>query len=300
MIHASSQEKPLTPVALRLWQRIPLLVRAVSSGFLVSAVGVYTWQIVFATIPAPWSLAVMSGALLFYWRYLGRRPSTGTATRIEKISLRRARKSVGVWTWSLIGAVLAVAAIESGLVVTFRLIQFPTEAWDIGFDYSAIPLWLVWSLVLMSALVAGVCEEIGFRGIAQTPLEERYGPGIAIGVVSIAFVLSHLHQAWAPTVLLHLFAVSVLWGVLAHISGSLIPGIVSHTITDVFSFSYWWTDVAGAFNRQPIAVTGIDSHFVLWALVLVISVGAFCLAARGALSARRRASARIRSYACRQ
>jgi hypothetical protein len=102
-----------------------------------------------------------------------------------------------------------------------------------------------------------------------------------------SFVVFHLNQAWAPPVLFHLFAVAVLWGLLAYTSGSLLPGIISHTVADIFNFSYWWTDVAGTFDKRPIAETGLDSHFVVWTLIFVASVALFAWAARKTLAARR-------------
>ena len=77
---------------------------------------------------------------------------------------------------------------------------------------------------VLAALVAGITEEVGFRGYMQVPLGKRYGPAIAITIVSIVFVLAHLNQAWAGGILIILFIISVLWGVLARVSGSLIPG----------------------------------------------------------------------------
>jgi membrane protease YdiL (CAAX protease family) len=138
----------------------------------------------------------------------------------------------------------------------------------------------------MDSLVAGICEEIGFRGHMQVPLEKRYGPLPGIGIVSVAFVVLHLNQAWAPPSLLHIFAMSVMLGVLAYASGSLIPGIIGHTVMDIPNFAYWWTDVAGTFDRRPIAETGIDVHFVVWTLIFLASVALFSWAARGTLTAR--------------
>jgi hypothetical protein len=52
----------------------------------------------------------------------------------------------------------------------------------------------------------------------------------------------------------------------------LIPGIVAHVVLDVFNFAYWWSDVAGRFEKRPLAETGIDAHFVVWSLVLGASL----------------------------
>ena len=62
-----------------------------------------------------------------------------------------------------------------------------------------------------------------------------------------------------------------MWGVIALVSGSLIPVIISHTVTDIVNFSYWWTDIAGKFEYQPIAITGIDLHFLVWSVLFTVS-----------------------------
>jgi membrane protease YdiL (CAAX protease family) len=288
MIDVDRQTESSPSTILTSWQRMPVLIRAVVLGYLVSAIGVQVWQVSFAVLPPPWSLVAMAGALWLYWRLLGGSWWPNPTARAKSAELRTRRLPAVVWKWSVIAAALAVVVIESGLVITFRIIEFPAQAWSLGYDYGAVPLWLVWLFILMSAMVAGVCEEIGFRGYAQAPLERRYGPGVAITIVSIVFLLFHLHQTWASPVLVHLFAIGALWGILAYTSDSLIPGIISHTVADVFSFSYWWTDVAGTFDRRPIVETGMDLHFVLWALIFVASVPLFAWAAHRTLAARRR------------
>ena len=177
-----------------------------------------------------------------------------------------------MWAWSLAAAMLFVVVTQSSIVVTFRLVEYPAERFDQGFGLDAIPPWIAWMFIVMSSLVAGICEEVGFRGTMQVPLEKRYGPRVAIAITSLVFVLFHLNQAWAPPVLLHLFALGALMGILAYAAGSLIPGIVAHVVLDVVNFAYWWSDVAGRFELRPLAETGIDAHFVLWSLVFGVSL----------------------------
>lgn len=138
----------------------------------------------------------------------------------------------------------------------------------------------------MSALVAGITEETGFRGYMQLPLEKRYGPIVGITIVSIVFLIIHLHQAWVTPLLFHVFVLSVMFGILAYTTGPLIPAIISHTVLDIFNFSFWWTDVAGRFERQTISETGIDPHFVIWALILVTSIALFIVFTRKLLTLR--------------
>jgi membrane protease YdiL (CAAX protease family) len=191
-----------------------------------------------------------------------------------------------VWKWSMLAAMLFVVVVQSGFVTTFRIIEFPAEAFSAGYRSGAAPLWAAWLFIIMASLVAGICEEIGFRGYMQVPLEKRYGPTISLVIVSIVFVISHLNQAWAPPVLFHIFAISVMLGILAYASGSLIPCIIGHTVMDIPSFAYWWTDVAGTFDKRPISETGVDAHFVVWVSIFVVSVALFSWAARKTLVAR--------------
>jgi membrane protease YdiL (CAAX protease family) len=283
---ASSQHT----ASFRVWQRIPLVIRAIAAGLFAFAIaGSVAWTAILALIPPPWSIAMMGVVLWVYWKYFGGSWWPKSTAQARRKCFRATRLAKRVWGWSMIAAMLGVVVIEAGLVVTFRILEVPAEAWALGYDLSATPSWLAWLFVFTAALVAGITEEVGFRGYMQVPLEKRYGPAIGIMIASIVFVVFHLNQAWAPPVLLHLFAISVLWGILAFASGSLIPGMISHAVADVFSFSYWWTDVAGTFDWRPIGETGFDTHFVVWVAVLVASVALFFWAARKTLAARRQA-----------
>jgi membrane protease YdiL (CAAX protease family) len=181
---------------------------------------------------------------------------------------------------------LFVLVAQSGLMVTFRIIEFPAAAFAAGYGVDAMPLWKAWLGILMASLVAGICEETGLRGYLQVPLERRYGPAIGITIASLVFLLIHLNQAWAPTVLLHLFAWSMLLGILAYASGSLIPSIVGHAVMDVFNFSYWWTGIAGRFELPTLAETAVDLHFIGWCTLLIASIASFFWAVRKTVAAR--------------
>jgi membrane protease YdiL (CAAX protease family) len=248
--------------------------------------GLVAWMTILALIPVPWSLVAMWVILGLYLRYFSGSwwPKSTAKVRAEKF--RSIKLSAGTWKWSLITGFIIVVIIESGLVVTFRIVEFPTEAMSLGLDTSAYPLWMVWMYIVLMAAVAGITEEVGFRGYMQVPLEKRYGPVVGILLVALMFMVFHLNQAWAPFVLFHLFVFGALWGILAYASGSLIPAMISHTVVDIFSFSYWWMDVAGSFGKQPISDTGIDGHFITWVLILVFSILLFVWTVRKTLATR--------------
>jgi membrane protease YdiL (CAAX protease family) len=285
----SDTRKPqaVDSTVIGLWQRLPVVIRALVVGFVVTEIGIGAWLTIAAFLPAPWSLVVTSAVLWAFWRYFGGRGWPASTAEVRKDRFRATKMPAAVWKWSLLAAMLFVVIVQSGFVMTFRVVEFPAEAFAAGYGFSDLPLWLAWLFIIMASSVAGVCEKIGFRGYMQVPLEKRYGPLPGIVIVSVAFVVLHLNQAWAPPILLHIFAMSVMLGVLAYASGSLIPGIVGHTVMDIPNFAFWWTDAAGTFDKRPIAETGVDAHLIVWALIFVASVLSFCRAARQTLAARR-------------
>lgn len=254
------------------WRRIPVIIRATFLGLLISSAGVYCWLFVGAFIPAPWSLMIMGIILVLYVIYFSGSGGPKFGIEARKTSFRSIKLSEDVWKWGLLAAILIVALWQSGLVLTFRIIEYPQEVMVGSYDLAGMPVWVAWLMVIMASLVAGICEETGYRGYMQVPLENRYGPVPAIVLVSLLFLIIHLQQVWAAPLLLHLFALSVLLGILAYASGSLIPSIVAHFGLDIFNFSYWWTDLAGRYDRQPLAETGIDAHFLIWGLLFIFSV----------------------------
>ena len=278
---ASSQRPP------SLVSRIPVLVRAIVSGVFVTFAGVGVWLLCLAVIPAPWSVVAMGGVLWFYWRYFSGSWWPRTTAEARRKSFRAVRLSADIWKWGLAGTFLFVVILQSATVLTFRLIEFPAAASaDYGLD--GLPAWEAWMVIIMASLVAGICEETGFRGYMQVPLEERYGPAVGIAIASVMFTVFHLNQAWAQPILLQIFAISTLFGILAYASGSLIPSIIAHTIMDVFNFAFWWTDLAGGFELQTIAVTGIDTLFVTAVIAFVSSLALFVWVIRKLLAVRLR------------
>jgi len=258
----------------KVWQRIPVLIRAIVSGIFVTFVGVGPWLLFLAVIPLPWSVVVTGGILWLYWKYFSGNWWPRATAEVRSKNFRVVKLSAVVWKWSLVGAFLFVIILQSAVVLTFRLIEFPAEA-SADYGLGALPVWQAWIIIIMASLVAGICEETGFRGYMQGPLEERYGPAAGITIVSIMFTVFHLNQAWAGPVLFHIFSIGVLFGVLTYASGSLIPSIIGHTIMDIFNFAFWWTDLAGVSELQTIGVTGIDPLFIVAVIIFAASLALF-------------------------
>jgi Type II CAAX prenyl endopeptidase Rce1-like len=125
----------------------------------------------------------------------------------------------------------------------------------------------------MSAASAGICEETGFRGYMQRPIEQRHGAPIAILVSSLFFMLLHLSKTWATLGMVPIvFLAGVLLGLLAWSAGSLIPCMIGHIMMDIGLFAYWWTGIAGDFTAGPISETGVDVSFLIACVVFIASL----------------------------
>jgi membrane protease YdiL (CAAX protease family) len=261
---------------LLVWNRKPLIVRAVLNGLLVSSAGIAFWSLMLAGLPVPWPILPMIPALWVYLKFFGGSWGSIINRESRKTRFRAIKLPSSVWKWGITGAVFFVIVVQASFVITFRIIDFPSEKFTA--DYKTLdnmPLWVAWAVLIMSSVVAGICEETGFRGYMQVPIEKRYGPAAGIVISSVIFTLIHLSHSWASPILPNIFFASVLLGILAYKTGSLIPGIIGHSILDIFDYSVWWSDISGGFHRQTIFVTGIDIHFVVWTLVFMLAVFMF-------------------------
>jgi len=256
----------------KVWQRMPVLVKAFLMIFFVGLIGANVMPIFYEALKPPISLIVISAYLFLYWKFFSGSWGPKKTAEIRKKYFRAGSLSPKLWKWSLLLAILFVLVFQSSLVVIFRLFQFPADLFNQGFGFEALPLWTAWAIIILAALSAALTEEVGFRGYAQVALEEHYRPFPAIIIISVMFVLFHLNQAWALPALLQLFAAGLFASAFAYASGSILPGIISHFIIDIVNFSYWWSDIAGKFEYEPIAITGVDLHFVVWLLILITSI----------------------------
>jgi membrane protease YdiL (CAAX protease family) len=178
------------------------------------------------------------------------------------------------WFWGVIGALFFAATIHASIVLLFRLVPFPTAAFRRGYDFSFIPsLHLKWLAIVVSATSAGICEETGFRGYMQRPIEVRHGAPVAILISSVLFTALHLTKGWATLGMVPIIlGAGVLLGLLAWSSRSLIPGMLGHVLMDIGLFAYWWTGVAGDFTARPISETGVDRQFLIACTAFAISL----------------------------
>ena len=265
-----------------VWRRALIIVRALIFGLLVGMIAANLWPLFLLNLGMPIAALVELVFLAAYvwWASGGGPPGALKAIRADNFRVRPL--SAVQWIWGLIAAVTFAATIHAALVLLFRIVPFPAAAFHRGYDFSFIRSHqMQWLACIVSALSAGVCEETGFRGYMQRPIEKSSGPGVAIFISSLAFLLLHLTKDWALIGMVPIvFGAGILLGVLARASGTLLFGILGHWLMDIGLFAYWWTQIAGTFSQQPIAETGVDTAgcvevlvFAAVLIVLLIAIG---------------------------
>ena len=253
--------------------QLRLLGKPIFVGLLVTFIGIWIPILFLVLIPGVGAIVAWVGfatifVLFTSGRLFNRPDRVWRQERFRAVTMERGR-----FGFAIVLALLFVVIGQSLLMVTFRLIVYPREQFLAGTsNYNSLSPVMVWVVVLISALGAGIYEEIGFRGYMLQPMEKSYGFLLANTVTSIIFMLIHLNQAWAPWLLPWLFFLSFLFGIIAHVTGSIIPGMIAHVVLDIFNFGYWWSDTIGSFDYQTIWSTGVDAHFVIWSIVLTISL----------------------------
>ena len=285
-----SQPSP-TRINKSLWKRLPLVVRAVVAGFLVMMVGVQSWGLLLMMTSPLIAVAVMPVLLVLYWFFFSGRVFSRATMAVRRENFRETCLAPATWKWSLGAAALFVIAMEASIFTLFRLIPFRAQQFAMPALLDGTPAPGLWVGLIVASLVAGICEETAFRGYLQRPLEARYGPAVAIAVGTVAFVAAHLNQAWVVTLLGPLVLAGVLLGVLAYAARSLVPGMIGHTVMDVFNFSYWWWSLIGHYDRRPIFESGIDLDFAFWAGTLAVSLTLFAMFVRKLLALRQNEAA---------
>jgi membrane protease YdiL (CAAX protease family) len=264
------------------WAILPVSLRAVVTGILIALIAANVWPPLLFSLGAPLAatIEVVFLGLYVWWASGGGPPKRTRAARA--VAFRRRALSPAQWFWGVIAAFSFAAAVHAAIVLLFRFVPFPMAAFRHGYNFSFIPsLPLRWIAVVVSATSAGICEETGFRGYMQQPIEQRHGTPIAIIVSSFFFMLLHLTKAWAMVGMVPIvFGAGVLLGLLAWSSGSLIPGMIGHVVMDIGLFGYWWTGIAGDFSVRPISETGVDRPFLITCAVLGTTLIIVLLAAR--------------------
>jgi membrane protease YdiL (CAAX protease family) len=210
---------------------VPILL-----GSVIAIVGVIPWQVL-ASLNArirpdlPWAALATAAFIGLYVAWLNGAGWPKAWRDARRYSLRLWRPTQSTWSREGLGSTATLVGLLAVLYVMWIAIGGSDEPPDLSpYPTTAFRI----SILVMGAIVSGVIEEVAFRGYMQSRLE-RFGAGTAIVLTSIVFVLFHGVHGWQALVLLGpgLFIASVLFGMLAYHTGSILPGAVVHVLGDL-------------------------------------------------------------------
>jgi len=257
---------------------LPVVVKAMFNGILLAAAGTIPWaglvKLNLKFYPAvPWSIIPMGFYLLLFWKFARGETWPKVTAKTRKQNLRANSLTSEVWGAALLAGFLGLISLGFFQSVYNQLVKLPQQ--QIG-DVKNLSKAALLFLLLMGSVVAGVVEESAFRGYMQQPIEKRHGPFIAILTTGIFFGLAHFtHPETTVALMPFYFYVAVVYGVLAHLTNSILPGIVMHTIGDIWvglillvsGQSEWSTS-----TKPPPLVWETGSHASFWVSLVIFLI----------------------------
>lgn len=219
-----------------------------------------------ATSPAfPWSVALMALLLWVLWQHLGGRwwpQSTSLARR----RLLRARSLPGnVFAWAVAAGVLSLLALVGYWIVLLQVVKIPHRVLP---DFSSYPPLTAIAVLIMASLVSSLAEEACFRGYFLGTLEQYTRNPLAIVIAAVLISPGHsLTQGFLWPIMLWYFFADVMFGAIASLTKSILPGVLVHSLGLLIFFTLVWPYDG---QRRLIWETGGNSGFWLAAASAII------------------------------
>jgi membrane protease YdiL (CAAX protease family) len=224
----------------------------------------------------PWAVLPTALYMWLYWRF-AKGDGWPQSTREARKNFCRANNLPGeVWGMALFAGALGLMALVLFLNVINRMVSLPDQPTG---NLSDIPFITLLLLLIMSAIVAGVAEEVSFRGYMQVPIERRYGPVIAILITGTLFGFAHFTHPEVTLILMpYYIAAATIYGMLAYLTNSILPSLVLHSGGNMLSslglFTQGRSEWQATTNKQPLIwETGTDVSF-WFSCVTAILMGA--------------------------
>jgi membrane protease YdiL (CAAX protease family) len=185
-----------------------------------------------------WAVAMMALLLWLLWQYLGGRWGPDSTAEARRVALRARRVPRGVFSWALLAGLLSIASLAGLWTVLFQLARLPSRALV---HYSTYPFFTVALALVMASLVSSLPEEAGIRGYFQGALERRVGAVAAILIPALVIAPGHaITQGFVWPTLVFYLCTDVMLGVMAYLTGSIVPGIVVHSLGLLVFFTLVW------------------------------------------------------------
>ncbi len=259
--------------------RIPEFARGVVLGATLAAAGTLPWAWLVGMnlkhgSSVPWAVPPTALYLWLFWRWTNGHGPPRALSGARRDLTRARRLPDEVWGAALLAGLVGLVAMLFLQGVLGRLVALPQQR---DLDVTKYPLPTVAAWALMSAAVAGIVEETSFRGWMQGPIERRHGPLVAILATGTLFAFAHFSHPEVGLALLPFYlAVAAVYGMLAYLTKSILPGLVLHAGGNVFSAlglfaggRSEWEGIGGP--AKLVTETGPDAAF--W-LSVALALGA--------------------------
>lgn len=183
--------------------------------------------------------------------------------------MKRPRLPREFWGWLAL-AIVSFAIVQSNLPVLLdRFWPIPREQVEFYRDYlAAKSVYELSLLILIAAILPGLCEELAFRGIIHTGLARSFGAKQAITWGGGLFALLHLN----PWTFIGLWAFGCFLGYVRERTGSIMPGMLAHALNNTLAL--------GAFALQKPEDWTAPPEYLPWYVVAPAGI-ALILAVRG-------------------
>ena len=265
----------------RLWNRLPVIVRAIIIGELVVSIGGLPPPLAIianlrTTPRVPWMIVPTALWLWLFWWYLRGGGWPRQTAESRKHALRGDSLPARVWGWALLAGTFGIASTLALGFATLRVAGVTREGFASPINLSNYPMLSVICAIASISATAGVVEEAGFRGYMLSPIQRRHGWIVGILITGFMFFLDHhFSHAYATFAFLPFFlAISIVHGLLVKYSGSIRPSVVLHGIADFLVIPIMY-GLVGLFSVTPVSQTGFDAELAIClALTLFFALAA--------------------------
>ncbi|HEX5274885.1 MAG TPA: CPBP family intramembrane glutamic endopeptidase [Candidatus Rubrimentiphilum sp.] len=209
----------------------------------------------------PWCVPVMGILLWVLWQYLSGDWGPKRTAAYRSKALRANALPAPVFLTAAIAGLCAVLSLAGLWMLLSRLTVMPAHLLP---PFSQYPMLTVALILLMSPLVNAIAEEAAFRGYVQGMLEPRIGGAAAISATALLMLPAHgFTQGFAWQVVLFYLLIDLVFGALAYLTDSIVPGIVTHAAGLLLFFTVIWPSPASRFSpwesTAAFAVFGLVS-----------------------------------------
>lgn len=205
---------------------------------LAVVVTIASWYLAKAFEPAAWKTAQVRAVLLVAEVYALLPVAVlliygGLNGLRVRVKLRyTGLKDIGLGIAMFVGLAVVLLLLYMGMGAISGSLWHPgKELISKATDMSRLPTAdaVTWALILVRVfLLAGLAEELLFRGLLFGWLRKKYTAVPTIAIVTLLFTIEHIYPIAFPAAIV--FSVGLGW--LRERTGSILPGLIVHILTD--------------------------------------------------------------------